>query len=140
MNIVPVDKVKLKSTIYHQLNQKQYPEISNELTRKILLKKFCGRAANKSLQNAEEMKVNIDIIEGDLKRKVEETSFDPSANGNEQNSNNEEYFNKIRPPYQADANAVSEIYSIEKILTTKLLKCLDEEAKTLYQTNLESIP
>lgn len=138
MTVIPIDQVTLKNSIYQDIDQIKREAISDHISKMTLLKKFGGRKASRFINDQEQMRMDIKIVEAELKATVDEAGIE--ENEVEDKVDNTAYFNKIRPPMNTEAKQVSEVYDIGEVVPTELLNRLDEEAKTVYQTQIDQIP
>lgn len=138
MTIIPIDQVTLKNSVYQDIDQTQRLALSDKVKKITLLKKFGSRKASRFINDQEKMRMDIQLVQEDLKKTVDEV--DMAANESEENVDNTEYFNTIRPPINHQAEVVRDVYKIEDVVPKDLLDRLDEESKTVYQTPIDQIP
>ncbi|XP_075147572.1 RNA polymerase I subunit E [Haematobia irritans] len=137
MTIIPIDQVNLKNTIYGDLDQVKKSSLSDHVTKMTLLKKYGGRKASRYVNDQEQMRMDISVVQDSLSETVNDSMLD----GDEADQvDNTKYFDSIRPPCNKEAEKVSDIYQITDVVPAKLLERLDEEAKTVYQTSIDQIP
>lgn len=139
MTIIPIDQVTLKNSIYQDIDQTQREALSDHVSKMTLLKKFGGRKASRYINDKEKMRMDIKIVQEELKATVDEVDA-MEEDESEVPVDNTVYFDKIRPPMNKDAKTVSEVYDVGDVVPMDLLKRLDEEAKTVYQTEIDQIP
>lgn len=136
MTIIPIDHVNFKNTIYGELDQIKKSNLSDQVTKMTLLKKFGGRKASRYVNDQEQMRMDIVVVEDSLNQTVNESMLD----NEEEVVDNTKYFDSIRPPCNKNADKISDIYQLSDVVPTELMDRLDEEAKTVYQTNIDQIP
>ncbi|XP_005184572.2 uncharacterized protein LOC101892391 [Musca domestica] len=136
MTIIPIDQVNFKNTIYGELDQIKKSNLSDQVTKMTLLKKFGGRKASRYVNDQEQMRMDIVVVEDSLNQTVNESMLD----NEEEVVDNTKYFDSIRPPCNKNADKISDIYQLSDVVPTELMDRLDEEAKTVYQTNIDQIP
>lgn len=144
--IVPVQQSLLSNHIYEKMEKVvNRPMLSKEHATKKLLKEFGGRRASRYVANTEQMMVNVDVVRKDL----DETVQSSLTNGGEDeddntlpevDTNNAEYLASIVPKFDKAATKINEIYDVENVVPQALLDRLDDEAKSVYSTPLESLP
>lgn len=139
MTLIPIDQVTLKNSIYGDLDQTKRKSLSDEVTKMTLLKKFGGRKASRFIKDQETMRMDMTIVQKDLEATVEDSGLQEN-DGDEDKVDNTVYFEKIRPLFNAEAEKLNEVYQIEDVVPIELLDRLDEEAKTVYQTQVDQIP
>lgn len=138
MTLIPLDQVTLKNSIYDDLDHNKGKSLSDEITKLTLLKKYGGRKASRYIKDQETMRMNITIVQNDLEATVEDSNI--QENDAEDKVDNTVYFDKIRPIFNAEADKLNEVYKVEDVVPKELLDRLDEEAKTVYQTQVDQIP
>ncbi|XP_023304250.2 DNA-directed RNA polymerase I subunit rpa49 [Lucilia cuprina] len=138
MTIIPIDQVTLKNSIYQDIDQTQREALSDHVRKMTLLKKFGGRKASRYINDKEKMHMDIKIVQEELQNTVEEAGLE--ENEAEESVDNTAYLDKIRPPMNVEAKQVSDVYALEDVVPMDLLNRLDEEAKTVYQTQIDQIP
>uniref|UniRef100_A0A1I8MLZ2 DNA-directed RNA polymerase I subunit RPA49 n=1 Tax=Musca domestica TaxID=7370 RepID=A0A1I8MLZ2_MUSDO len=136
MTIIPIDQVNFKNTIYGELDQIKKSNLSDQVTKMTLLKKFGGRKASRYVNDQEQMRMDIVVVEDSLNQTVNESMLD----NEEEVVDNTKYFDSIRPPCNKNADKISDIFQLSDVVPTELMDRLDEEAKTVYQTNIDQIP
>lgn len=137
-----MESVKLRNTVYQELEkeQKQF-ELSEEMSKKTLLKKFGGRKAMKALRGREEMNMKIDMVQNDLQAHVDESVIEEDVlNNSDMITQNTAYFDSIRPPYNTSAPNIKSIYKLQSIVPEAVLSNLEEDAKLIFQMKTEHIP
>ncbi|KAM7359767.1 RNA polymerase I subunit E [Cochliomyia hominivorax] len=139
MTIIPIDQVTLKNSIYQDIDQTKRDSLSDHVSKMTLLKKFGGRKASRFINDQEKMRMDIKIVQEELKATVDEADS-VIENEGEEEVDNTVYFDKIRPPLNKEAEKLSDVYKAEEVVPMELLKRLDEEAKTVYQTQIDQIP
>ncbi|XP_068156588.1 DNA-directed RNA polymerase I subunit RPA49 [Drosophila tropicalis] len=145
VQIVPVQQSLLANNVYKQLEKKeQMPVLSKEHATKKLLKEFGSRKASRYVNNSEQMMVNVDVVRQDLDETVQNSTLN-ETNAEEDtlpeaNVNNLEYLATIVPKFDKSATKVSEVYDVDDVVPRPLLDRLDEEAKVVYSTPVESLP
>lgn len=138
MTIIPIDQVNLKNTIYDDLDQIKKSSLSENVTKMTLLKKFGGRKASRYINDQEQMRMDITVVQDELDATVNDSSL---LEGEEEGKiDNSKYFDSIRPSYNADAEKITEIYQINDVVPADLLERLEDEAKTVFQTQIDQIP
>lgn len=144
--IVPIQQALLSNHIYKKLEQKNnQPMLTKEHASKKLLKEFGGRKSSRFATNIEEMMVNVNVVRKELDETVQ-NSVRPEGEEEdddtlpEVNPNNAEYLATIVPKFDKTATKVSEVYDVEDVVPKSLLDRLDEEAKSVYATPMESLP
>ncbi|XP_022211547.2 uncharacterized protein LOC111066906 [Drosophila obscura] len=147
VQIIPVQQALLSNNIYQQLEQKEkqkvMPMLTKEHAAKKLLKEFGGRKASRLVDNREKMMVNVEVLRQDL----DETVQGAAQNDDEEDDtladvsiSNEEYLASIVPKFDKTATKISEVFDVEDVVPANLLERLDEEAKVVYATPLETLP
>ncbi|XP_061392291.1 uncharacterized protein LOC133327769 [Musca vetustissima] len=137
MTIIPIDQVNFKNTIYGELDQIKKSDLSEQVTKMTLLKKFGGRKASRYVNDQEQMRMDIAVVEDSLNQTVNESML---LDNEEDEVDNTKYFDSIRPPCNKDADKVSDIYEMSDVIPSELMDRLEEEAKTVYQTSIDQIP
>uniref|UniRef100_A0A1A9W3X3 DNA-directed RNA polymerase I subunit RPA49 n=1 Tax=Glossina brevipalpis TaxID=37001 RepID=A0A1A9W3X3_9MUSC len=132
--ITPVDYASLSNNVMTQMDDAS--SRLESLPEDTLLKKFGGRKAMRYISDKEKTRVNLNLVQEDLQAQVE---AGPSTN-EESSADNITYYDSIRPPFNAQANTVSEVYKLNDIVPQDLLDRLEEEARTIYQTKIDEIP
>lgn len=143
MRIIPIERVQLRNTVYQKLAQKQKQfELTEEVSRKTLLKKFGGRKAMRALRGREELNMKVDVVQDDLQAKVDSSILEEDdPNDSLQNiAQNTVYFDSIRPPYDALASTIKGLYQLQTIISTEILERFEEDAKVILQMNSNEIP
>lgn len=138
MTIIPIDQVTLKNTIYQDVDRVQREALSEKVSKMMLLKKFGGRKASRFINDQEKMRMDITIVQEELQATVDDTNM--MENETEEKVDNTTYFNKIRPPINLEAEKLSDVYQLNDVIPADLLNRLDEEAKTVYQTQIDQLP
>ncbi|EDV42691.1 uncharacterized protein Dana_GF18123 [Drosophila ananassae] len=146
VQIVPIQQALLSNHIYQELDRekRKTPMLSREHANKKLLKEFGGRKASRFVDNHEKMLVNVEVVRQDL----DETVKTSTQNENEEaedamtdlSTSNEEYLAKIVPKFDKDATNLDHVYDVEDVVPSSLLERLDEEAKVVFSTPLQTIP
>lgn len=143
MRIIPIESVQLRNTVYQSLarEQKQF-ELTEEVSRKTLLKKFGGRKAMRALRGREELNMKVDVVQDDLQANVDSSILEED-DPNESILNiaqNTVYFDSIRPPYDAAAPNTKGLYQFQTIISSQILTRLEEDAKVILQMSPKEIP
>lgn len=143
--IVPVQQALLSNNIYKKLEMKNsQPMLSKEHATKKLLKEFGGRKASRYVANNEEMMVNVDVVRKELDETVQSSVRHEEGEDDdtlpEVNANNAEYLATIVPKFDKTATKVSDVYDIVDVVPQSLLDRLEEEAKSVYDAPLETLP
>ncbi|KAM8705058.1 hypothetical protein ACLKA7_009509 [Drosophila subpalustris] len=144
--IVPVQNALLSNNIYKKLEMKNnLPVLSKEHATRKLLKEFGGRKASRFVANHEEMMVNVDVVRQELDETVQSSVRQEGEEEDddtlpEVNANNAEYLATIVPKFNKMATKISEVYDLEDVVPQSLLDRLDEEAKSVHASPLESLP
>lgn len=137
MTIIPIDQVNFKNTVYGELDQIKKSNLSEHVTKMTLLKKFGGRNASRYVNDQEQMRMDISVVQDSLSATVNESMLEGDET---EQIDNAKYFDSIRPPCNKEADKVSDIYQLSDVIPTDLMDRLEEEAKTVYQTNIDQIP
>lgn len=137
VRLVQVDNVSLLNDIYHKQEIRLGNQLAEQSARSMMIKQFGGRFANRALERTERMKVSVDVVKNQLDKTLEESI----VNEEELNvSIDETNINKIRPPFNADAKRVEDIYNLVDIIPAELLEKLNEEAKAVVENDPDSLP
>ncbi|XP_017953623.1 uncharacterized protein LOC108649127 [Drosophila navojoa] len=144
--IVPIQQSLLSNHIYEKMErQENRPMLSKEHATKKLLKEFGGRKTSRYMASTEQMMVNVDVMRKDLDETVQSSvTKEGEEEGDntlpEVDINNAEYLAAIVPKFDKAATKINEIYDVEDVVPQALLDRLDEEAKSVYSTPLDSLP
>lgn len=138
VTMIPIDQVNLKNTIYGGLDQIKTNNLSDHVTKMTLLKKFGGRKASRYVNDQERMRMDISVVQDSLNDTVNDSILKDSDDTDK--VDNTKYFDRIRPPFNKDAETVSDIYKLSDVIPADLMERLEEEAKTVYQTQVDQIP
>ncbi|XP_017113630.1 uncharacterized protein LOC108136779 [Drosophila elegans] len=145
VQIVPVQQALLSNHIYKKLERQKRtaPMLSREHANKKLLKEFGGRKASRFVDNHEQMMVNVEVVRQDLDETVKASTM------NEENEDetladvsisNEDYLATIVPKFDKEATELSGVYDVKDVISSELLERLDEEAKVVFSTPLQTLP
>ncbi|KAH8383058.1 hypothetical protein KR009_006610 [Drosophila setifemur] len=146
VQIVPVQQALLSNHIYQQLERKKSktPMLSREHASKKLLKEFGGRKASRYVDNHEKMLVNVDVVRQDLDETVKSSAQNENEDEDETladvSTSNEDYLATIVPKFDKEATNLDEVYDVEDVIPSALLERLDEEAKVIFSTPVQTLP
>ncbi|XP_001979658.3 uncharacterized protein LOC6551861 [Drosophila erecta] len=145
VKIVPVQQALMSNHIYKKLERqkKTAPTMSREHANKKLLKEFGGRKASRFVDNREQMMVNVEVMRQDLDETVNSTMLNEGEEDDtlaDVSINNEEYLATIVPKFNKEATKVDEVYAVENLIPSSLLERLDEEAKVVFSTPVQTLP
>ncbi|EDW44624.1 uncharacterized protein LOC6616618 [Drosophila sechellia] len=145
VKIVPVQEALMYNHVYKTLERqkKTGPTMSREHANKKLLKEFGGRKASRFVDNREQMMVNVEVMRQDLDETVNSTMLDEDEEGGnlaDVSINNEEYLASIVPEFNKEATKVDEVYAVESLIPSSLLERLEEEAKVVFSTPVQTLP
>ncbi|XP_052858404.1 uncharacterized protein LOC128266144 [Drosophila gunungcola] len=145
VQIVPVQQALLSNHIYKKLERQKRtaPMLSREHANKKLLKEFGGRKASRFVDNHEQMMVNVEVVRQDLDETVKASTM---IEDNEDETladvsiSNEDYLATIVPKFDKEATELSGVYDVKDVISSELLERLDEEAKVVFSTPLQTLP
>lgn len=143
MRIIPIESVQFRNSVYQKLAREQKQiELSEEVSRKTLLKQYGGRKATRALNGREELSMTLDVVQDELQAKVNESVLDEDdPNDTSLNmGDNSAYFDTIRPPHDATATNIKEVFKLNMIIPQSILDELLEDAKLIIQMDVSEIP
>lgn len=88
------------------------------------------------------MMVNVEVMRQDLDETVNSSMLneDEEDGLGDVSINNEEYLASIVPEFNKEATKVDEVYAVESLIPSSLLERLEEEAKVVFSTPVQTLP
>lgn len=144
MRLVEVQESSLKSKHYDESNVPSKLSIRTaEQARKTMMTSFAGKAANRNLERKERMRINVDIVKGQLDKTMNDTL--PSALPEKDDfdismAEREEQQKAMLPKMNAAASKIDEIYELTDLISMDLLNRLESDAIEVLKTERTELP
>lgn len=114
-----------------------------EQARKTMLTSFGGKAANRTLERKERMRINVDIVKGQLDKTMNDTL--PSAVPEKDEfdhgtAEREEQQKAMLPKFNASATKLGDVYTLTDLISSDLLDRLESDALEVIKCTREELP
>lgn len=114
-----------------------------EQARKTMLTSFGGKAANRTLERRERMRINVDIVKGQLDKTMNDTL--PSAVPEKDEfdhgtAEREEQQKAMLPTFNATATKLGDVYTLTDLISDDLLNRLESDAIEVLKSSREELP
>lgn len=143
MRLVEVQECSLLSKHYDTIQVSAANGRTAEQARKTMLTSFGGKAANRTLERRERMRINVDIVKGQLDKTMNDTlpaaipekdEFDLGT------AEREEQQKAMLPRMNAAATKLGDIYTLTDLISSDLLDRLESDALEVLSTAREELP
>lgn len=143
MRIVEVQECSMLSKHYDASRASTNSGRTAEQARKTMLTSFGGKAASKTIERKERMRINVDIVKGQLDKTMNDTL--PSAVPEKDEfdhgtAEREEQQKAMLPKYNADATKLGDVYTLTELISADLLERLESDAHEVLKTSRDQLP
>lgn len=118
-----------------------------EEAKKIMLKSFGGKAAARTLEKKEKMRLNLDIVKDQLDKTMNDTMPEASdaADGvkdafDEAQAERELSLKSIMPKLNETATRLEDVYRLSDLIDEDLLRRMDSDALAVLGTERADLP